>query len=92
LIQPLKGKILAKRVAREEVSRGGIYLPQTRTRTEEILECIVISVGSEVSGIKEGHKIIIDKYQGEDFRYCGQDCLLIHADHILAVEVEDYEE
>lgn len=91
-IRPLYDRILAARVAGDEKTAGGLYIPDTAK--EKPLQAVVIAVGSgkvldngttQPLTVKAGDKILIGKYSGSEVKLEGKDHLIIGEDDVLAI-------
>jgi len=91
-IRPLHDRILAKRLAGEDKTSGGLFIPDTAK--EKPLEALVISVGSGKileSGetlspsVKAGDKVLIGKYTGSEVKLDGKDHIILREDDILGI-------
>ena len=91
-IRPLQDRVLVKRVAEEEKSKGGIIIPDTAK--EKPVEGEVFAVGPgrvQKDGkvrpldVKKGDRILFGKYGGTDVKLDGEDLLIMREDDILAV-------
>ena len=91
-IRPLQDRVLVKRVAEEEKTKGGIIIPDTAK--EKPVEGKVIAVGSgrvDKEGkvrpldVKKGDRILFGKYSGSDVKIDGEEHLILREDDILAV-------
>jgi chaperonin GroES len=91
-IRPLHDRILARRIAEEGKTSGGLYIPDTAK--EKPLEAIVVAVGSgkiletgelQASSVKAGDQVLIGKYTGSEVKLDGEDHIILREDDILAV-------
>ncbi len=91
-IRPLQDRILVKRIEEEEVSSGGIIIPDTAK--EKPQEGKVIAVGKgKVSedgkvqplDVKKGDKVLFSKYAGTEVNVEGDEHLIIREDDVLGV-------
>ncbi len=91
-IRPLQDRVLIKRVAEEEKSKGGIIIPDTAK--EKPVEGKVIAVGSgrvDKEGkvrpldVKKGDRILFGKYSGTEVQLNGEEHLILREEDILAV-------
>jgi chaperonin GroES len=91
-IRPLHDRILAKRLAEEEKTKGGLFIPDTAK--EKPLEALVIAVGNgkvlengtlQKLEVKAGDKVLIGKYSGSDVKIDGEEHIILREDDILAV-------
>jgi chaperonin GroES len=91
-IRPLQDRIIVKRLAEEEKTKGGIIIPDTAK--EKPLEGAVIAVGNgriledgkvRPLDIKKGDKVLFGKYAGTEIKLDGTDHLILREEDILAV-------
>ena len=91
-IRPLHDRILAKRLAEQEKTAGGLFIPDTAK--EKPLEAEVIAVGNgkiledgsvRALDVKKGDKILIGKYTGSEVKLDGEEHIILREDDILAV-------
>ena len=89
--QPLGDRVIVKPVEREEVSAGGIVLPDSAQ--EKPQEGEVVAVGPGRSGddgkriamdAEVGDIVIYSKYAGSELKEEGQDYLVLRESDILA--------
>ena len=94
-IRPLHDRILVTRVSEQEVSRGGIIIPDTAK--EKPQQGTVIAAGNgkvKDDGtripldVKAGDRILFGKYSGQEIKLDGQEYLIVKEDEVLAV-IED---
>ena len=91
-LRPLGDRVVIRATEREEVTKGGIYLPDTAK--EKPQEGIIESFGpgrildngerSQME-LKEGDRVLYAKYAGTEFKLDGQDLLILRESDILAV-------
>ncbi len=91
-IRPLHDRILAKRLAHEDKTSGGLFIPDTAK--EKPLEAEVIAVGNgkvledgslRALEVKAGDKVLIGKYSGSEIKLDGEEHIILREDDILAV-------
>ena len=95
-VTPLADRVIVKPLAREEVTKGGIVLPDTAK--EKPQEGRVVAVGpgrlSEDGSkripmdIKEGDKVIYAKYAGTEWKYGDEEYLILRETDIQAKREE----
>jgi chaperonin GroES len=94
-VKPLNDRVLVKRLEEMQVTKGGIYIPDTAK--EKPVEGQVVSVGpGKVNdqgnrvplNVKEGDKILFGRYAGSEIKVEGEEYLMMREDDILAI-VED---
>ena len=91
-VRPLQDRVLVRRVAEEEKTKGGIIIPDTAK--EKPAEGEVIAVGSGKADdkgtvrplqVKKGDRVLFGKYSGNDIKIDGVDHLILREDDILGV-------
>ncbi|MFW6150536.1 MAG: co-chaperone GroES [Chloroflexota bacterium] len=90
-LEPLGDRVVIKPTPKEEVSKGGIVLPDTAQ--EKPQEGTIIAVGpGKVSDdgkrvamdVKEGDKVIYSKYAGTEFKLDEEDLVIMRESDIYA--------
>ncbi len=91
-IRPLSDRVLIKRVAEEEKTKGGLFIPDTAK--EKPARGVVIAVGQGkiddngkrvAMDIKAGDEVLFGKYSGSELKLDGEEHLVLKQDEILAV-------
>ena len=91
-IRPLGDRVLVKRVAEEEKTKGGIIIPDTAK--EKPQEGKVVAVGKGKLNedgkvtpldVKAGDRILFGKYSGSEIKLDGEEHLILREDDILGV-------
>ena len=91
-IRPLQDRVIVKRVKEEEMTKGGIIIPDTAK--EKPIEGEVIAVGNGKANdkgelrkldIKAGDRILFGKYSGTEVKIDGEEHLILREDDILGV-------
>ena len=91
-IQPLGQRVLVKRLEAEEISAGGIVLPDTAKEKPQEAEVIVLGTGGKNEdgsafefSVKAGDKVLISKYGGTDVKVDGEDLMILSESDILGI-------
>jgi chaperonin GroES len=91
-VRPLYDRILIRRVAEEEKTKGGIIIPDTAK--EKPSEGEVVAVGSGKLNdkgqlrpleVKKGDRILFGKYSGNEIKLDGDELIILREDEILGV-------
>ncbi len=91
-IRPLQDRIIVKRLAEEQKTKGGIIIPDTAK--EKPIEGKVIAVGrGKVADdgklikleVKAGDKVLFNKYGGTEVKIDGEEYLIMREDDILGI-------
>jgi chaperonin GroES len=91
-LRPLGDRVIVKAVEREEITKAGIYLPDTAKEKpqEGIIEAVgpgrILDNGERSQmELKEGDRVLFAKYAGTEFKLEGEDLLILRESDILAV-------
>jgi chaperonin GroES len=91
-VRPLHDRLLVKRIAGEEKTKGGLIIPDTAK--EKPMEGKVIAVGKgkvDEDGklrpldVHKGDRVLFSKYSGSEIQLEGDEHLIIREDDVLAV-------
>jgi chaperonin GroES len=91
-IRPLGDRILVKRIEEEEMTKGGIIIPDSVK--EKPQEAKVIAVGKgrirddgrvQKLDVKKGDCVLLGKYAGTEVKIDGEEHLIIREDDVLGV-------
>jgi chaperonin GroES len=91
-IRPLGDRVLIKRIAEEEKTKGGIIIPDTAK--EKPQEGKVVAVGKGKKGddgkvtpldVKAGDRILFGKYSGTEVKLDGEEHLILREEDILGI-------
>jgi len=92
-LRPLGDRVVIKALAREEVTRSGIVLPDTAKEKPQEGEIIAVGPGRLDDGerqpmdVKVGDKVLYAKYAGTEFKLNDEELLILSEKDILAVMV-----
>ncbi|NNL84568.1 MAG: co-chaperone GroES [Myxococcales bacterium] len=91
-VRPLQDRILVQRIEEEEMSAGGIIIPDSAK--EKPSEGKVIAVGKgkvkedgtlQPLDVKKGDRILFSKYAGTEVNVDGNEHIIIREDDVLGV-------
>ncbi|RZA05070.1 MAG: co-chaperone GroES [Proteobacteria bacterium] len=91
-VTPLYDRLLVKRLAEEEKTKGGLIIPDSAK--EKPAQGEVISAGNgRISDegkitpltVKKGDKILFGKYAGNEVKINGEDLLIIREEEVLGI-------
>jgi len=91
-IRPLQDRVLVKRIEKDNVTKGGIIIPDTAK--EKPMEAEVIAVGngkrlengeSRQMDVSVGDVILFSKYSGTEVKIAGEEHLILREDDIIGV-------
>lgn len=90
-IQPLGDKVVIKNAPAEETTPTGILLPADAKEKPATAEVMAVGPGSLVDGkrvemtVKVGDTVLFRKYAGTEFKYEGEEYLVLAESDILAI-------
>jgi chaperonin GroES len=91
-IRPLQDRLVVKRLAEEEKTKGGIIIPDAAK--EKPIEGEVIAVGSgkfsedgkqRPLDVKQGDRVLFGKYSGTEIKVDGVEHLILREEEILGI-------
>ena len=90
-IEPLGDRVVIKSTPKEEVSKGGIVLPDTAKEKPQEGKIIAVGPGRLTEEgnriameVKKGDKVIYSKYAGTEFKLDGEELIIMREGDILA--------
>ena len=91
-LRPLGDRVVIQPIAREEMTKSGIVLPDTAKEKPQEGKIIAAGPGRvledgkrEAMDVKTGDKVLYAKYAGTEFKVEGEDLLIVSQKDILAV-------
>lgn len=93
-LQPIGDKILVRPLEAQDVSKGGIVLPESAKEKPQQGEVIAVGEGKYIEGklvplaVKAGQKIMFTKYGGDEIKVDGEELKIITESDILAIVKE----
>jgi len=94
-LQPLGDRLVVKPIEREEVTKGGIVLPDTAKEKPQEGKVMAVGPGrlSEdgkriAMEVKVGDVVIYAKYGGMEYRLDDEELVILHEGDILAKKVK----
>lgn len=91
IIRPIGERVLLKHQKKEEVTKGGIYIPESAKQEKK--EGIVIAVGTFENGkelpLKQGDHVIYGEYQADEIEIDDEKYVFVDFKDILATIVDE---
>jgi len=91
-IRPLQDRVIVKRIAEEEKSKGGIIIPDTAKEKPQEGKVVAVGKGkAEENGkvrpldVKAGDRVLFGKYSGTEIKLDGEEHLILREEDILGV-------
>ena len=90
-LKPLADRVLVKPLTEEEVTKGGIILPDTAKEKPQRGEIVAVGPGRlDDEGkrvpmeVKKGDKVLYDKYAGTEIKLGDEEYLILRESNIVA--------
>jgi len=90
-IEPLGDRVVIRPTPKEEMSKGGIVLPDTAKEKPQEGEIIAVGPGRLTDDgkriameVKKGNKVIYSKYAGTEFKVDDEELVILRESDILA--------
>lgn len=87
-ITPKGDMLLVQRRAAEDISAGGLLIPDEARDKDRPAEGVIVTIGPEVENLKEGDHIIFGKYAGTEYPWGGETLLFMREDEVIATVEE----
>jgi chaperonin GroES len=90
-LKPLGDRVVIKPQPHEEMTKSGIYLPDTAKEKPQEGTVVAVGLGRTEDGklvamtVKVGQKVLYAKYAGTEFKQDDEDLLIVSEKDILAV-------
>lgn len=91
-LKPLGDRVVVKPSAREEMTKSGIYLPDTAKKKPQTGKIIATGNGRVLDNgernkltVKVGDKVLFSKYGGNEVTIDGKDLTILDEDQIYAI-------
>ena len=91
-VRPLHDRILVKRMAEDEKTAGGLYIPDTAKEKPQKGEIVATGKGRITEEgkvlpleVKAGDKVLFGKYSGTELKLNGEEYLMMREEDILGV-------
>ena len=87
MIKPLADRVLIKMIESDETTKSGIILSSGSKEKPQIAKVVAVGPGTEdvKMYIKEGDKVIINKYSGTEVKYEDTEYTIVKQEDILAI-------
>lgn len=91
-VRPLHDRILVKRMAEEEKTAGGLFIPDTAKEKPQRGQIVATGKGRVTEDgkvlpleVKSGDKILFSKYAGTELKLDGSEYLMMREEDILGI-------
>ena len=89
-IEPLFDRIVIKQAEAEQTTASGILLPGNSQEKPQVAEVLAVGPGGVIDGneiemvVSVGDKILYPKYAGSEFKFNGEDYIILRQSDVLA--------
>ena len=94
-VKPLDDRVLVKQSEAEDVSAGGIVLPDTAKEKPQRGKVVAVGPGKLLDtgkrgdmGLKKGNEVLYGKFAGTEVKIDGEDYVILRETDVLAVVVK----
>ncbi|MFP5518350.1 MAG: co-chaperone GroES [Bdellovibrionia bacterium] len=91
-VRPLHDRVLVRRMAEEEKTAGGLFIPDTAKEKPQRGEIVATGKGRVTEDgkvlpleVKAGDKILFSKYAGTELKIEGEEYLMMREEDILGI-------
>ncbi|NSW85155.1 MAG: co-chaperone GroES [Syntrophobacteraceae bacterium] len=91
-LRPLQDRVIIKRLEEEEKTAGGIIIPDTAKEKPQQGRVVAVGKGKILENgqvtppiVKEGDRVLFNKYAGTEVKIDGEEHLVMREDDILAI-------
>lgn len=91
-VRPLHDRILVRRMAEEEKTAGGLYIPDSAKEKPQRGEIVAAGNGRVTEDgrtlpleVKTGDKVLFSKYAGTEIKLSGEEYLMMREEDILGI-------
>lgn len=91
-VRPLSDRVLVKRMAEEETTKGGIIIPDTAKEKPQQGKVVAVGEGKLLDNgtritpaVKVGEVVLFGKYAGTEIKVEGEEYLILREDDIFGV-------
>ena len=91
-LKPLGNRVLVRRLEEKENVKGGIILPDTAKKKQEMTEVVAIGPGTKTQDgkllpmpVKVGDVVLVDKYAGQEITLNDEEFVVVRGDDIVAI-------
>lgn len=92
MLRPLADRIIVKNTGAEDITRGGIVLPDSAQEKPTKGEVIAVGPGKLLENgkvapmeVKPGDQVLYGKYGGTEVKVDGEEYVILRQDDVLAV-------
>ena len=91
-VRPLHDRLLIQRLAEEEKTAGGLFIPDTAKEKPQQGKVVAVGNGRVAEDgkvrpleVKAGDKVLFSKYAGTELKLDGSEYLMIREDDVLGI-------
>ena len=86
-MKPINDRVVVRPAAADEMTKGGIIIPDTAKEKPQRGEVVAVGPGKEGNAltVKEGDTVLYGKFAGQELNYEGVDYLIMREDDILVI-------
>src|ERR1700704_6318200 len=91
-VRPLHDRVLVQRLAEEEKTAGGLFIPDNAKEKPQQATVVATGKGRVTEDgktipleVKKGDKVLFSKYSGTELKFEGKEYLMIREEDVLGI-------
>ncbi len=86
-LKPIQDRVVVRRLPADEVTAGGIIIPDTAKEKPQQGEVLAVGPGKDdhKMTVKVGDRVLFGKYAGQELDLNGEDLVVMREDDILSI-------
>ena len=86
-MRPINDRVVIKPAPAEEMTKGGIIIPDTAKEKPQRGEVVAVGPGKDgnLMTVQVGDIVLYGKYAGQELNYNGEDYLIMREDDVLVI-------
>ncbi len=91
-LKPIGNRVIAMRLEAEETLKGGILIPDSAKKKQEMAKVIAVGEGKKTDEgkiipppVKVGDVILMDKYSGQEVTVDDEEFIIVKTEDIIAI-------
>lgn len=92
ILKPIGNRVIAARLEAEETLKGGIIIPDSAKKKQEMAKVIAVGEGKKTDDgklipppVKVGDTILMDKYSGQEVTVDDEEFIIVKTEDIIAI-------
>ena len=94
-VRPLSDRLLVKRVEKDNITKGGIIIPDSAKEKPIVATVVAVGNGKALDTgeirpleVKAGDRVLFSKYAGTEIKIEGEEHLILREDDVIGIVVD----